>query len=122
MNQFESLEDYLERILMLSEENKPVRSIDIALSMGFSKPSVSIAMKKLKERGLIEINDKGHITLTGEGHCIASTTYEKHKLITDVLIAIGVSEEVAREDACKIEHEISDETFVKLKAYKEKLK
>ena len=119
MNYFESLEDYLERILMLKEENGSVRSIDIALSMGYSKPSVSIAMKKLKEKGLIEIDDKGLINLTGEGECIASKTYEKHKLLFDLLVSIGVSEETAREDACKIEHSLSEETVSKLKQYKD---
>ena len=117
MNYLESLEDYLERILMLSERNDHVRSIDIANDMHFSKPSVSIAMKKLKEKGLIDIDDKGYITLTGEGMCIASTTYEKHKLIYNLLISIGVSEETARNDACKLEHSLSEETVSKLKSY-----
>ena len=120
MNYLESLEDYLERILMLKEKNGQVRSIDIALSMGYSKPSVSIAMKKLKEKDLIEIDDKGYITLTEEGLCIASTTYEKHKLIFDLLVSIGVSEDTARDDACKIEHQLSEETVNRLKEFKNK--
>ncbi len=120
MNYLESLEDYLERILMLTERNGHVRSIDIANDMGFSKPSVSIAMKKLKEKGLIEIDSKGYISLINDGICIAEATYEKHKLIFNLLREFGVSEEVAREDACKIEHALSDETVTKLKEYQEK--
>lgn len=121
MNYYESLEDYLERILMLQERLPYVRSIDIAKDMKFSKPSVSIAMKKLKEKALIEIDDKGHISLTSCGLEIASKTYEKHKIIFKILTSMGVSEEVAREDACKIEHSLSDETVEKLKSYSEKL-
>ena len=117
MNQLESLEDYLERILMLKERIDFVRSIDIANDMGFSKPSVSIAMKKLKEKKYITIDKKGHIYLTEEGYEIAAKTYEKHKIISSVLIKIGVSEETAKDDACKIEHEISEETFEKLKEF-----
>ena len=115
MNQLESLEDYLERILMLQERNGVVRSIDIATDMGFSKPSVSIAMKKLREKRLIEIDDKGHITLTEKGYEIARATYDKHELLIKLLMKIGVSEKVATEDACKIEHALSDETVEKLK-------
>ena len=120
MNYLESLEDYLERILMLSETHEHVRSIDIALDMHYSKPSVSIAMKKLKEKELIEIDDKGYITLTSEGMKIASTTYEKHKLIYNILLSIGVSKETAREDACKLEHSLSEETFERLKEMSKK--
>ena len=117
MNYLESLEDYLERILMLTEKNGQVRSIDIALDMGYSKPSVSIAMKKLLKKGYIEIDDKGYITLKEEGLAIASKTYEKHKIIYNLLCSMGVSEEVARNDACKIEHALSEETVNKLKDY-----
>lgn len=120
MNKLESLEDYLERILMLSELQEHVRSIDIALSMGYSKPSVSIAMKKLKNKNLINIDDNGYITLTDEGLKIASKTYEKHKLVFNLLTSIGVSEKTAREDACKIEHSLSEETVNKLKEHYKK--
>ena len=120
MNYLESLEDYLERILMLIERNGQVRSIDIANDMGYSKPSVSIAMKKLKEKGLIEIDSKGYITLKEEGFAIASKTYEKHKLVYSLLLYLGVSDETARKDACKIEHSLSEETFTKLKEHLEK--
>jgi len=121
MNYLESLEDYLERILMLQERNGTVRSIDIATDMNFSKPSVSIAMKKLKEKNLIEIDKKGHITLTEEGYQIARATYEKHELLSALLVKIGVSEKVAREDACKIEHSLSEETVARLKELNDKL-
>ena len=120
MNILESLEDYLERILMLKEKLTNVRSIDIAQDMGYSKPSVSIAMKKLKEKELIEIDSKGYITLTNEGEAIASKTYEKHKLIFNLLVSIGVSETTARDDACKIEHQLSEETVSKLKEFANK--
>lgn len=121
MNYLESLEDYLERILMLNERNGVVRSIDIANDMGFSKPSVSIAMKKLKEKKLIEIDEKGHITLTPEGEDIAKKTYEKHELLIKLLVYFGVSRETAEKDACKIEHALSDETAIKLKEFAEKI-
>ena len=121
MNYLESLEDYLERILMLKERLGVVRSIDIATDMGFSKPSVSIAMKKLKEKRLIEVDEKGHITLTSEGYEIAKKTYEKHELLIKLLIYIGVPRAIAENDACKMEHSLSDETVVKLKEFAEKI-
>ena len=89
--------------------------------MGFSKPSVSIAMKKLKEKKLIEVNEKGHITLTSEGYEIAKKTYEKHELLIKLLIYIGVPRAIAENDACKMEHSLSDETVVKLKEFAEKI-
>lgn len=120
MNILESAEDYLEQILLLKKEKGLVRSIDIANSMSFSKASVSIAMKKLKEKELISISDKGLIDLTSKGEEIAKYTYEKHILIFEALKKIGVSESNAYVDACKIEHEISDETFLAIKKYFEK--
>ena len=90
MNIYESAEDYLERILILQEKGNGVRSIDIAHDMGFSKPSISVAMKKLKEAGLIDIDEHGFITLTKEGHVIADKVYERHKVLKQVLIDIGV--------------------------------
>ena len=122
MNIYESAEDYLERILILQERNKEVRSIDIAHDMGFSKPSISVAMKKLKEAGLINIDKNGFITLTKEGHVIADKVYEKHCVLTKVLTSIGVSEEQAEKDACKVEHVISEETFDAIKGHIEKHK
>ena len=115
MNIYESAEDYLERILILQERNKEVRSIDIAHDMGFSKPSISVAMKKLKEAGLINIDKNGFITLTKEGHVIADKVYERHCVLKKTLISIGVSPEQAEKDACKVEHVISEETFSAIK-------
>lgn len=122
MNIYESSEDYLERILILKEEKGHVRSIDIAESMNFSKPSVSVAMKKLRENGYILVDKEGFITLTEKGMQIASNTYEKHKLLSSLLVELGVSKNTAREDACKIEHDLSDETFTAIKNYVEKIK
>lgn len=122
MNKSKSYEDYLERILMLKQTSQYVRAIDIANSMNFSKPSVSIALKKLKTDGLITVNEKnGYIELTSEGLAIASSVLEKHHVISSLLKRIGVSDEVALEDACNIEHDLSDESFEKLKEYFYKL-
>ena len=117
MNIYESAEDYLERILILQEEKGQVRSIDIAKDMGFSKPSISVAMKKLKEAGLIEIDEYGFITLTKEGHVIANRIYERHRVLKKVLIDMGVDPKQAEKDACKIEHVISEETFEAIKQH-----
>ena len=123
MNYFESKEDYLERILMLSEKSNLVRAIDIATSMNFSKPSVSIALKKLKAEGFILVNETtGNVTLTDAGMAIAKEIYERHKVISTALMMIGVSEETALEDACKVEHNISRETFTKIKEFISKSK
>lgn len=123
MNNLESKQDYLECILMLSEEKEIVRAIDISKKMGFSKPSVSIALKKLKNAGYILVNDKtGGITLSKTGNDIALEIYERHKILTSALIMIGVSEKTAKEDACKIEHDISSETLDKIKSYISKCK
>lgn len=117
MKIYESSEDYLERILMLSETKDSVRAIDIARSMNFSKPSVSIAMKKLSENGYIEILDNSFIVLTESGKRIAKEVYERHNVLTDILVALGVDENVAKEDACKIEHDLSKESFQAIKDY-----
>ena len=115
MNIYESAEDYLERILILQEKQEGVRSIDIAHDMGFSKPSVSVAMKKLKEAGLISIDKDGFISLTKEGHVIADKVYERHTILKKLLIEIGVSPLQAEKDACKVEHVLSEETFETIK-------
>ena len=115
MNKLESKEDYLERILMLSNKNGSVRSIDIAHDMGFSKPSVSVAMKKLRELKLINVDKDGLISLTDEGRLIAERTYERHTVLKAILIHIGVDEQVAEDDACKVEHELSEETFSRIR-------
>lgn len=114
---YESAEDYLEKILMLHEKLGQVRSIDIAHSMGYSKPSVSRAVKLLKEANYITVDSKGYINLTDEGKKVATSIYERHQLLTEFLIKIGVSEETAKEDACGIEHHLSEETFNAMKKH-----
>ena len=117
MKRHESREDYLEKILQISQKKDSVHAIDIAREMSFSKPSVSIAMNKLKEAGLIVINDKDEISLTKAGLFIAEKTLEKHLIITKLLVSLGVPEDIAMEDACRLEHDISDETWVVLKEH-----
>lgn len=111
----ESAEDYLERILILKKENGKVISIDIANSMNYSKPSISRAMKNLRENNYIIINSLGEINLTEKGEKIANRIYERHTLLTKYFMSLGVSEDIARSDACKIEHDMSDETFEAIK-------
>lgn len=117
MHILESGEDYLERILMLQNKNGSVRAIDIANDMNYSKPSVSIALKKLKANNLIEVNNEGIITLTELGKAKALEVYERHTIITKFLLYIGVDEETALKDACKMEHDLSPITFSKLKEF-----
>ncbi len=117
MQVHESAENYLEAILMLQQEKGQVRSIDVAAELGFSKPSVSIAMKKLRESGYVEMGENGILTLTPAGHEIAARTYERHRLLSRYLISIGVPEKIAMEDACRIEHVLSPETFAALKEH-----
>lgn len=116
----ESSEDYLETILMLRERNGNVRSIDIVNKMNYSKPSISIAMKKLKSEGLVEMDLNGYITLTSRGEEIAKRIYSRHRLLEKCLIAIGVDPETAEEEACRIEHVIDDDTYDKINAFYEK--
>lgn len=111
MKLYESAEDYLETILILSEDSSHVRSIDIVNKLGYSKPSVSVAMKKLRENHLIEIDASGAIHLLPEGRAIAERIYERHRLIAKFLIQLGVDPKVATQEACKIEHDISQDTF-----------
>ena len=118
----QSAENYLETIYMLSQKNGSVRSIDIANELGFSKPSVSIAMKNLRENGYIDVMGDGSIVLLDPGKEIAEVLYSRHTTLTDALIQLGVSKETASEDACKIEHHISDETMAALKKHLEMLK
>ena len=117
MNIHESAEDYLEKILMLQEQKGSVRSIDIAVAMGFSKPSVSVAMKNLREKEQITVTDAGYIYLTDAGREIAEMIYERHEMISKALMALGVPQEIATEDACRIEHVISKESFEAVKKY-----
>lgn len=113
----ESGQMYLETILILSKKSNSVRSIDVSEYMSFSKPSVSRAVNLLKDGGYILISKEGYITLTASGREIAEKIYERHTILTKCLIALGVSEETAAEDACKIEHDISDETFAAIKSH-----
>lgn len=122
MKLLESSEDYLERILILNERNtKPIRSIDIVEDMNFSKPSVSIAMKKLRENGYILIDEKGYITLTDIGLEAAEKTYERHLVLSNLFMKLGVDEDTALKDACRIEHDLSDETFNAIKELNKKM-
>ncbi|MBR4436890.1 MAG: metal-dependent transcriptional regulator [Spirochaetales bacterium] len=114
----ESGEMYLETILILKEKNKTVRAIDIAENMGFSKPSVSRALSILKDENCIAVDDKGLITLTRKGSQIARKIYERHVVLSDMLIALGVDQKTALEDACRIEHVISDKSFAAIKKHK----
>lgn len=118
----ESAENYLETIFVLSQKNGTVRSIDVANEMGFTKASISIAMKRLREDEYIIVENDGAIYLTDTGKDIAARVYERHQLIAKILIALGVSEKTAFEDSCKIEHDLSKESFEKIKEYYEKVK
>ena len=116
----ESAENYLEAILALSMEHGQVRSVDIANQLNVSKPSVSIAMKQLRENGYVLVDEDGYLTLTAEGRSIAERIYERHQLISKWLMQLGVSEEIAMADACKIEHDLSEESFAALRAHSQK--
>ncbi len=116
----ESGENYLETILMLTKEKGYARSIDIANELGFAKPSVSVAMKHFREEGYIETDRDGKITLTEKGLEVAERIYERHQIIAKALMALGVDEKTAYDDSCKIEHDISQQSFEKLKEFLEK--
>jgi len=111
----ESAENYLETILVLSKRNDTVRSIDIVRELGFSKPSISVAMKNLRQNNYIVMDDEGYIELTSEGFEIAAKMYERHTIISKLLVKLGVDEKKAVEDACRIEHVISEESFEAIK-------
>lgn len=113
----ESAENYLESIYMLKEQNGFVRSIDIANDLGVSKPSVSVAMKNFREEGYITVDTDGYIYLTEKGLDIAKRVYERHEIIASALEALGVSRQTALDDSCKIEHVISEESFLKIKEF-----
>lgn len=117
MSLHESGEMYLETIYVLSKKSNTVRSLDVAEEMNFSKPSVSRAIKILKDGGFVTVDENGYLSLTESGSAVARKIYERHKFLTQFLISIGVSEETAAEDACRVEHYISDETFDALKNY-----
>ncbi len=115
MNIKESAQNYLETILILHKKNGSVRSIDVANYMNYTKASISVAMKHLRESDYIAIAADGKITLTPSGRKIAEMLYERHQVIADILIALGVNEKTAYEDSCKIEHDLSEESFEKIK-------
>ena len=115
MNIYESAENYLEAILVLKNRRGLVRSIDIAGELGFSKPSVSVAVKNLKGRGYITVAEDGYIRLTATGKKIAEDVYERHTLLRDWLIHLGVDPEIAAQDACKMEHDITPESYEAMK-------
>lgn len=121
MKSQESAEMYLETILILEKKNGSVRAVDIARHMGFSKPTISIQMKKFRESGLIEDDRASDIVLTPKGREIAERVCERHEVISAILVGIGVDEETAQEDACRIEHYISEKTFNCMKAHFEKV-
>ncbi len=113
----ESAEDYLETILILSKKLPVVRSVDIAAEMGYSKPSVSVAMKNLREKGHIEISHAGFITLTASGSEIALRIYERHTFLSKWLMSLGIPEKTAIDDACRMEHQMSEESFAAMKRF-----
>lgn len=117
MKIMESGENYLETILMLQKRLGEVRSIDIVHELNFSKPTVSVAMKHFRENGYIVVDGAGYITLTEKGLEIAKRVYERHVVLAEVLIGLGVSEKTAYEDACRMEHDISEESFEKIKEH-----
>ena len=117
MHVYESAEDYLEAILVITKRRGMVRSIDIANELGYSKPSVSVAMKKLRESGHIEMESDGRIQLLPSGAEIAERIYERHRILTDFFIYLGVRPDIASADACKVEHDLSAETFEKIKEH-----
>ena len=117
----ESTENYLETIYILSQRIKDVRSIDVCNELGYSKPTLSVAMKQFREQKLIEMDGNGYITLTPAGLEIATQTYERHEVLSKTLMLLGVEKETALADACKIEHIISQETFECIKAYLAKM-
>ena len=112
----EATENYMEAILVLGEKG-PVRSVDVANYLGFSKPTISQYMKQFVNKGLVKIDAEGHITLTDEGRQVAENTLERHRIISKLFMAMGVPEEIAVEDACKVEHDLSDITFECMKKH-----
>ena len=122
MNQIESKEMYLETILVLKKRGSRVRAVDVANSLGFSRPSVSNAVKKLYNDGLIYVGEDGELTLTDKGMKSAADTYERHLVLTDLLVLCGANETIAEDNACRIEHVISEELFDILKGYLAKVK
>ena len=117
----EAVENYLETILILSQKQPDVHAIDICSYLGYSRPTVSIILKKMKDEGLVTVDSDNHIRLTEVGKGVAERIYDRHKVLTDFFTYLGVNRDVASEDACKVEHDISDETFDLLKKYYNKI-
>ena len=115
----EAIENYLETIYILSKQQSEVHAIDICSYLSYSRPTVSIVLRQMREHGLVTVNEENHIFLTEEGFAIASQMYERHELLTNMLVAMGVSRETALHDACKIEHDLSEETFDAIKRHME---
>ena len=113
----EAIENYLETIYILSQQQNEVHAIDICSYLSYSRPTVSIVLRQMRENGLVTVNEENHIFLTEEGLKIAEHMYERHELLTSMLISLGVSRETAMHDACKIEHDLSDETFEAIKRH-----
>ena len=115
----ESGENYLEEIFILSEKKEKVRAVDLCAALGFSRPTVSVMLRQLRADGFVTVAENGGLALTESGEAVARRVYERHCIIAELLMSLGVSREVAMEDACKIEHDISDETFSRLRRYVE---
>ena len=115
----EAIENYLETIYILSRQQNEVHAIDICSYLSYSRPTVSIVLRQMREHGLVTVNEENHIFLTEEGLAIAAHMYERHELLTNMLVRLGVSRETAMHDACKIEHDLSDETFDAIKRHME---
>ncbi|MBQ7786332.1 MAG: ArsR family transcriptional regulator [Clostridia bacterium] len=113
----EAIENYLETIYILSQQQNEVHAIDICSYLSYSRPTVSIVLRQMREHGLVTVNEDNHIYLTEEGQKIATHIYERHEILTKMLMALGVSRETALHDACKIEHDLSDETFEAIKQH-----
>lgn len=113
----EAIENYLETIYILSQQQTEVHAVDICSYLSYSRPTVSIVLRQMRESGLVTVNDENHIFLTAEGERIAGRIFERHELLTRMLMMLGVGKEAAMRDACKIEHDLSDETFAALKRH-----
>lgn len=116
----EAIENYLETIYILSKQQTEIHAIDICTYLSYSRPTVSVVLRQMRENGLVTVNEDNHIFLTDEGLRIASRVYERHELLTSMLMMLGVSRETALHDACKIEHDLSDETFEAIKLHLQK--
>ena len=118
----EAIENYLETIYILSQRQNEVHAIDICTYLSYSRPTVSIVLRQMRENGLVTVNEDNHIHLTDEGLAIASRIYERHTVLSDLLMSLGVKQETALRDACKIEHDLSDETFEAIKRHARRMR